>query len=275
MKKEAKPVKDRISQDQLYNMLVSRELSWQAIIYDLIKTEQLNPWDIDIALLSKKFLEKVIQIQELEEHAFFVSSKVMLAAAILLRMKSEILRQNIRTIDEILFEPKNKGKIETVQPLQIITEELNALEKEDLLIPRTPLPRSRKVTINELMTALEKAINTEHRRIKKRLSTSRARRELEFAIPRPLLNIPQKIRELWGVLRNIFKKEKKEKIMFSQLISQGTKEEKIGTFVPLVFLDHQNKVWIEQEKPFSDIDIWMKKELADQNKEPKINQEPN
>ncbi|MEM4702891.1 MAG: segregation/condensation protein A [Candidatus Pacearchaeota archaeon] len=250
---------DKVTQEQLYDLLVSRELSWQEIIHDLIKTEQLDPWDIDLVLLARKFLERIIRLQG-QENVFFISSKVLLAAAILLRMKSEILRDNIKDIDEILFEDKEKQKMEIAKPLQLITQELGIMNlDEDVLVPKTPLPRARKVTLNELMQALERAINTEHRRIKRRLVLTRARRELEYILPRPLLNIPQKIRELWGRLKNIFYKEKKEKIMFSQLLSSSSREEKIATFLPLVFLDHQKRVWLEQAKPFEDIEIWMKR----------------
>jgi len=249
--------KDKVNQEQLYNLLVSRELSWQAIIYDLIKTEQLDPWDIDLTVLAQKFLEKILKLQELEESAFFISSKVLLAAAILLRLKSEILRENIREIDEILFEPKNKGKIEAMRNPQIIIEELEAESR--ILSPKTPLPRSRKVTIQELMNALERAMNTEQRRIKRTLSLNRARRELDFLFPKPLIDIPKRIRELWGRLKGIFSKNKQEKIMFSSLLTTQTKEEKISTFVPLVFLDHQKRVWLEQPEIFGDIEVWSKR----------------
>ena len=92
---------ERVGQNELYNLLVSRELSWQAIIYDLIKSEQLDPWDIDLVLLTQKYLEK---IKELEEASFHVSSKILHAAAILLRIKSEILLSKyLKSLDEILF----------------------------------------------------------------------------------------------------------------------------------------------------------------------------
>ena len=42
------------SQDQIHDLLFSRELGWQEIIYDLINTEQLDAWDIDIIILSDK-----------------------------------------------------------------------------------------------------------------------------------------------------------------------------------------------------------------------------
>ena len=79
---------DKINQNQFFDLITSEELSWQAIIYDLIKTEQLDPWDIDLAVLAEKYVQI---IQQLEDADFFISSKVLLACSLLLRLKSEIL----------------------------------------------------------------------------------------------------------------------------------------------------------------------------------------
>jgi len=90
-----------VKQEQIHDLLFSRELGWQEIIYDLINTEQLDPWDVNLVILSDKYL---IKIQSLEEADFFVSSKVLLAASLLLRIKSEILlNKYIKSIDDILF----------------------------------------------------------------------------------------------------------------------------------------------------------------------------
>jgi len=95
-----------VKQQQIHDILFNREIGWQEIIYDLINTEQLDPWDINITLLTEKYLQK---IERLEEADFFVSSKVLLAAALLLRIKSEILLNTyIKSIDEILFGKKEK-----------------------------------------------------------------------------------------------------------------------------------------------------------------------
>ena len=52
--------------------------------YDLINSEQLDPWDIDIVVLTRRYFEKIL---ELEEKAtaegsetspdFYISSKVV------------------------------------------------------------------------------------------------------------------------------------------------------------------------------------------------------
>ena len=105
MKEEVKP---GINQEQVHNLLFNREVDWQEIIYDLINSEQLDPWNIDIGILSEGFL---VKIREYEEMDFFVSSKVLLAAALLLRIKSElILSKYMRSIDSILFGEKEEKK---------------------------------------------------------------------------------------------------------------------------------------------------------------------
>jgi len=231
---------EKVGQDELYDLLIGKEASWQAIIYDLVKSEQLDPWDIDLAVLSRSYIEK---IKELEEASLFVSSKILLAAAILLRIKSELLlKRYIRSLDEILFgKPEEKEKEEVYIQLDDVD-----------LLPRTPLPRLRKVTLQELMTALNKAMATEHRRIKKEILLRQAAREVAFEIPKIRINIRQKIREIYEKILRFFKTTRKEKLSFTQLA--GTKrEERIATFIPLLHLDNQEKVLLEQEQHFGEI----------------------
>src|SRR3989338_6944318 len=147
----------KVGQEQIHGLLFGDKLSWQALIYDLVNAERLDPWDIDITLLANRYLEKV---HTLEEANFFVSSKVLLAAALLLRIKSEILLDvEIKSLDEILFGKKEEKKY--------VQERIDLDEDVPDLVPRTPLPRFKKVTLEELMSALGKAITTESRRIRK------------------------------------------------------------------------------------------------------------
>ena len=155
---------EKIGQNQLYDIVTGRQSDWQAIIYELIHTEQLDPWDIEITVLTKRYFEKIIEMEEMD---FYISSKVLLAASLLLRIKSELLlSRHIRSIDEILFGKKDENKY-VAERIEIDEEDL------PLLIPKTPLPRQRKVTLDELMSALNKAINTETRRIKREVAELR------------------------------------------------------------------------------------------------------
>ena len=179
---------EKIGQNQFYDIITSRKPDWHAIIYELIHTEQLDPWDIDIVLLTGKYFEK---ISELEETDFYISSKVLLAAALLLRIKSEfLLNKYIKSIDDILFGRKQEEKY--------VTEKIEINEDElPLLIPKTPLPRLRRVTLPELMSALDKAINTESRRIRREVSVKRAKKLSEIDFPSfRRIDLKDRIKEL-------------------------------------------------------------------------------
>lgn len=234
-------------QEQIHDLLFSKELGWQEIIYDLINTEQLNPWDIDIALLSNKYLEK---IQKLEEQSFFISSKVLLAAALLLRIKSEILlNEYIKSIDEILFGKKEKE-------ITRIQERIELEDEIPELVPKSPIPRFRKVTLKELVESLDKAIITENRRIKKEIIEKNAIRESSLIIHKKKFSIKDKMKEMFERLLEDL--QKKEKIHFEELVGKS-KEEKIIAFNSLLHLENQKKIWIEQSEHFGEIHIWLKK----------------
>jgi segregation and condensation protein A len=244
---------DKIGQDEFYNLVTGREVSWQAIIYDLINTEQLDPWDINLVILTKKYLEK---IRELEEENFFVSSKVLLAASLLLRIKSEILlNEYLKSLDDILFGKKDTKKIK---------QEFNVdLGEVPELFLKTPLPRYKKVSLQELMNSLEKAISTENRRIKKEIREKEAHYETDIVLPKRTINVREKIRMIYAKVITSFKK-KQMKISYSEL-TNNNREEKRACFLPVLHLDNQHKVFLEQEKHLDEVYIWMYKHYKKEN----------
>lgn len=239
-------IKNKVSQEQIHGLLFSETLSWQSIIYDLINTEQLDPWDIDISLLANKYLEK---IRLLEEANFFISSKVLLAAAILLRMKSEILlNHDIPLLDDILYGKKEEKKY---------TQERIELDEEiPSLVVKTPLPRYKKVTLDELMKALGKAIHTENRRIKRIVVARQQEFETALFLPKQSINLKDRIREVYAKLRETFK-NREEKLAFTEFAGENI-QDRIVTFIPLLHLDNQQKVWLEQEGHCAEIWILLK-----------------
>ncbi len=239
--------KGKVGQEQIQGLLFGEKLSWQSIIYDLINTEQLDPWDVDIGLLANKFLDRV---RSLEEANFFISSKVLFAASLLLRIKSEILLNHyIPSLDEILF-----GKQEEKKYIQ---ERIDLEDDIPELIPRTPLPRGRKVSLQELIVALGKAIKTENRRIKRVIIDKQRALETGAVMPRKSADMKSQIIFLYSKLKEIFSRDNNEKIPFSSF-SGNTAENKLANFVPLLHLDYQHKVLAEQDNAFDEIWIWLK-----------------
>jgi segregation and condensation protein A len=252
-----KEEKKSVKQEQIHSLLFNREIGWQEIIYDLINTEQLDPWDIDIIILTDKYLQK---IQDIEEADFLVSSKVLHAASLLLRIKSEILlNRYIKSIDEILF-----GKKEQIRT-QLERIELD--EEIPMLIPRSPMPRFKKVTLKELMESLNKAIITENRRIKNEIVNKNTFRESSFSLPKRKFNIKDKIAEIYNSLVDLFKIKPAKNISYTEFI-HGNKEEKIVSFLPLLYLEDQKKVWLEQKIPFDEVHIWLREEFLKFNPDP-------
>jgi len=248
-----------IKQQQVHDILFNREIGWQEIIYDLINTEQLDPWDINITILTERYMEK---ISELEEADFFVSSKVLLAASLLLRIKSEILlNKYIKSIDEILFGTKeelNSKKLERIE----LDEEIPDL------IPRSPMPRYKKVTLKELMESLNKAIITENRRIKKEVIKRNALRETGISLPnKKTISIKDKINDILSRLNTHFSKPQNKKITYTEFAGKE-KEKRISHFSPLLHLENQKKVWLHQQNPFDEIHIWMRKTFIEHNGDP-------
>jgi len=254
MKKEPKPVHN-VKQEQIHDLLFGKELSWQEIIYDLINTEQLDPWDIDIIILTDRYLAK---IEKLEQADFFISSKVLLAAALLLRIKSKILKNKyIKSIDNILFGKKEEPKYSI--------EKIELNEEIPELVPRSPIPRLRQVTLPELMEALNKAITTENRRIRKKITDKNALREIGIALPKKRISIKDKIKEIYNKLFTHFKENKEQKKISYSEFTNNNREEKIISFSPLLHLEHQKKVWMEQNNHFEEIYIWMRKTYLQHN----------
>jgi len=235
-------------QDQIYNILIDKdEITWQSLIYDLIKSEQLNPWNIDISLLSKRYIES---LKKLKEANFFISGKVLLAAALLLKIKSDkFLNEDFANFDNLLY-PPDLNELELYEDSS--NPYINA-EHPELTI-RTPLLRKRKVSINDLMAALQKVLDVNKRKVMRRLREE----EIIVKIPEKKIDISSLIKNVYNKIVEFFR-SKKENLTFSKLIPSGKKEDKILAFIPLLYLDNQEKIVISQNEPFGEIFIEVKK----------------
>lgn len=239
---------NRINQNQFFDLISSGEIGWQGIIYDLIKTEQLDPWDIDLGVLADKYVET---IQLMEEADFFISSKILLACSLLLRLKSEILINSyIQDLNDALYGRKNDKKYE-IERILINEDEL------PILVPRTPMARHKKVTLKELIGALNQAIETENRRIKKEIKGRQAQKSLLVVMPNSnFIPLKVRIKNIFGIVSHHIKNGDKEHLEFSELAP--SKEEKLASFVPMLHLSNEGRVFLRQPKHFEEIHLRLK-----------------
>ncbi len=232
-------------QEQIYDMLLKEnEVTWQDILHNLIKYEQMDPWDVDLTKLTQKYIEAVKKMKEMD---YFISGKVLLASAILLKMKStRLVNEDINNFDAFLFHQDNPEFEELGEYLPYHEHKVEIPK----LGVRTPQARKRKVSIADLIGALEKALRVDTRR-KLRLQKFLAWNAPE--IPEKQIDIHVLIEQVYQKLTLLFKQ--KEIILFSELDQGNSKQETILTLLPLLYLYNGKKINLEQEEAFSDIQI--------------------
>lgn len=209
---------------------------WKEMLVDIVTGEKMDPWDIDISLLTLRFLENIKRMKELD---FRIPANAILASSILLRFKSDswtLLEEEVR-FDEGIYIPD-----------QLITEPIIPE-----LIPITRITK-RKVTLDELISSIEDAIKKE----KKKATKS----SVQSLIPKTLIDIVEQDENFEKRLEDMYKKvrtmvDKDNLVLFSQLLKEKSVEEMIDHFVPLLHLANKQKLYLWQEKIFGDIFIYL------------------
>ena len=237
-------------QQKIFDLILKQDdITWRSLLYDLVKTEQMDPWDIDITLLTKKYLET---IKKLKETDLKISGKVLLAAAILLKLKShKLLHEDIEELDRLiaLTEESEDEEFFSEFTEDLFTKDQKTLEKKYRLIPRQPQPRTRKVSIYDLVDALQKAMETKKRHLARQ-------RPLKFEIPKRKFDIMETIRDVYARIKHFFQANQGKSLTFSQLLpTHAQKQDKVYAFIPLLHLENQRKINTNQPRPFGEIFI--------------------
>jgi len=227
-------------QDFVYDLIFQDDdVTWQSVIYELAREGKIDPWDIDVSILAVEYLQMVRKLKEMN---FRLSGKIILAAAVLLKMKAE--RIGLEQLYLLMNPP---------EPELMDGDELE-LEKHFTkaeLQSRIPLPRKRKVTIFELVESLKKAIEVDERRRMRVLDLKPAPRLLNIKKP----DIFSKIQVVFSKLKDLMKKFKNKLIPFDEIIPSTDKKDIIWTLIPLLHLANQGKIEFVQEEAFGKIFI--------------------
>ena len=92
--------------------------------------------------------------------------------------------------------------------------------------------------------------------------------ETSFFMERRRFNIKDKIRDIYiNLFRHFRENQNEKKIAFTEFVGTDHTERMIS-FLPLLHLENQKKVWLEQEKHFGEIYIWMKETYLKHNPDP-------
>ena len=235
--------------EQILELLSNKdEITWQTILYELVKSEEMDPWNVDISLLTRQYIGVIKKLKELD---FGLSGKVLLAAAILLRIKSNrLIGRDLTELDRLFAEPSEEEEFYD----DLLAEQSGAIQLEKpSLIPRTPQPRKRNVSIYDLVGALEKALEVKRRRVLR-------------SIPENSLEIPEKTADITDIIKQLYINIKKffsmghKRLTFAKLVPSEKKEDKVLTFIPLLHLatPPNKRIDLLQEEHFGEIEIILK-----------------
>ncbi len=196
---------------------------WEGLLYRIVK-EKFNPWEIDISALADEYLKEIEKV----EVDLKISGRVILAAAILLRMK----------IEYILKKKKQVSKRQ-VRKVETNPEEVNLV----------PILKTREfITYDELVSALKASMGKYWRR---KTEVNKIEEREEFSNKVFTFDFSETIHKTYSLLMLL----RKSKISFTALISGKPKEEIIDLFISILFLVKSKKIDISQDENFGEIHI--------------------
>lgn len=253
--------------ENIYDMLVNEEeITWRSIIFELIKTEKMDPWDVNVSQLSKRYIST---LKKLKEMNLQLSGKVLLCAALLLRIKStKLVGDDMMEFDRLLSSGENTEELYGDD--DFVNKELGLPQgpRDMTLLPRTPQPRTRKVSVYDLIDALAVALNVRRRRILNKIKVN------ELTGPEKTLDLTVLMDDLFLDVIGYLEHYGTQKIAFSELCPGGSAADKVYTFIPLLHMTNARKTDLEQKEHFGEIWISVAKTekqetLASEHENPK------
>jgi len=214
------------------------------ILLEMARSGEIDPWNIDIIDVTDKFLAKLVEREKVDLRA---PARTLLYASILLRMKSDIL----------VNAPPPEPEDDYVPDFEMSMEEFPVLE------PRQRHSAARPVTLQELITELQRAVATK--------DVSHMRKSLKIEkLPRKTIeevlsvahseDIEKSILEMISALDGEF--AYREFVMFSELVKDHTPHGIVDVYLPLLFLANRKYITLTQEILFEDIFIRRPKQIG-------------
>lgn len=209
---------------------------WQEVLTTLVAEEGMDPISVDIIKLAEAFTGYLGRLQKFD---FRIPARFILVAAILLRMKAELM------LDE---EEEKELKSVQVTPLNI--------DDVPILLPPITRKPTKQVTLTDLVSALNKAFEFQEKKEGKKL---RMRRAIERLIE-PEEDIEIRIKEIYEEIVQA------KTIKFSQLVHSWTKHEIVQIFLPVLHLANRDMIQCDQEEMFKEIFIRLAEHPVQENK---------
>lgn len=216
------------------------------LLIDLARKGEIDPWDLDVVHLTDRFLESLGDIQDLGR-----SGQAIFYASVLVRMKAEALAEQATIPWDAPQEMEQQEELDTSSWVQLPLH----LERSIRRRPSVPAYVQRPLTLMDLISQL-KEMETLERQVVRAQATQRRQsvtvRTLEEVEE---LAHHEDLEELiaWMHERLLERQTQQESLKFPQLL--GSKEDRVGGFLALLFLSSRGLVELNQEIFYEDIDV--------------------
>lgn len=218
-------------ESDIMQMIISDQ-SWEQIIQEIITSESLEPWDLDICKLSDGFAGYISKLKIMD---FKVPAKYVIIAAVMLRMKSDDLQ-----LLDFGREPEPDFEAE------IAGSGIQRVDVSPLALPPRRVAR-RKIAIEELIAALRRVLATQERR--------EIRRHIAPSIEISNFDIGERINSLYSRISSLMAQLNSGTLKFSDVVPKWERGHIVETFLPLMHLDNDRKLNCRQDEFFKDIFI--------------------
>jgi len=232
------------------------------ILLEMVKKNKLDPWNIDVVQLADQYFAKTV---ELHINNLHVTSRVILFACILLRLKSDIL-EGLDPFAQIEEEENFEADYDNPDYDDNVIQ-FNAPSLNEVIQRRTSvrLNRKRNVTLKDLIKHLEFYEALDKKRSVKNAFERAKRRTNSYAdfTPDDIIEMAHSgemendVDTIRTVLTKIFTTE--EKVEMNELNSTGL--DKLSIYLALLFLTADDRIDLEQEEFYSDLYVVPSKNL--------------
>ncbi|VVB56757.1 Segregation and condensation protein A [uncultured archaeon] len=205
--------------------------TWREVLMDLVHTNQIDPWNIDVVEITRAYVD---QVRKMTMNDLRVPANLILAAAILLRFKSDMLRLDEPVAQTTLDAYEDSGPVGDIPLLEL----------------RGRIPPKRRVTLDELVSAVEEVFERERRRDS---APTMLAPPPAIEIKLAEFNLDTEVAALQQKLAS--RKDGEGLVLFSALLDEPTRHAVVYTFLPLLFLTQRGEVSMAQEPFFGEIII--------------------
>ncbi|RLI78792.1 segregation/condensation protein A [Archaeoglobales archaeon] len=214
----------------------------------MVKKGEISPWNVDVVELADKFLKKLEEAQQLDLR---VSGRVLLYAAILVRMKAEII-----TAESLGYGEEEEELIPDEVDFSVLEIDEFEEDKEEIIEALiTPRKKVKRFTpLKDLIKELKRAEEVEKRRVRRKRREARQEKDFDKT-----LKIPheESMEETIAMVENVLKKlfKRKDVLYFSEIVKGMKINEIVSYYLSILHLAYRRKVEVYQEELYKDIEI--------------------